>query len=405
MLRIGPIQLDFPVILAALSGYSDAEMRRACRRAGAPYAIHEVVLDKSIVHSPKVRDKLLGTLAPDDHPVAGQLMGAEPGVFAAAALHVVERGYDVVDINFGCPVPKVLGRCRGGYLLGEPRTAIEILRAVRQAVPPSVPVTLKMRRGIDDSAESERNFWTIFDAAFEHGLAAVAVHGRTVRQRYVGRADWSFIARAKRHAGVGVVLGSGDVFTALDAKRMLDECGVDGVWVARGAIGNPWIFAEARAVLAGRPLPDPPGVAEQGRVIREHLDLCVAAHGKEKAARIFRKFGIKYAELHPHEKAVKFAFIDTKNHADMLRVLAEWYDPSRDWPPGKRKHGCGKLVAAGAAMPDDDALTDCGTSLGDAAALDAVTVPGSDAVLGGDTTSCGVEADSVDDGCGVSADA
>lgn len=351
MLRIGRIQLDCPVILAALSGYSDAEMRRISRRLGAPYAIHEVVLDKSVVHSPKVRDKVLGRVEADDHPVAGQLMGAEPDVFARAAGYVVERGYDVVDINFGCPVPKVLGRCRGGYLLSEPTTAIEILKAVRGAVPPHVPVTLKMRRGMDDSAAAERDFFTIFDAAFALGLDAVAVHGRTVKQRYVGPSSWDFIARAKRHAGAGVVLGSGDVFTAADAKRMLEHCGVDGVWAARGAIGNPWLFREARALLAGDGPPEPPSVAEQGRVIAEHFELCVQAHGPEKAARVFRKFGIKYAELHPMSKTVKMAFVGTKSRADVLAVLETWYNAAAAWPPGRRKTGCGALVAAGACGP------------------------------------------------------
>lgn len=348
MLCIGRFQLDFPVILAALSGYSDAEMRRICRRHGAPYAIHEVVLDKSIVHSHKVREKLLGRVEADDHPVAGQLMGAEPEVFTEAARHVVERGYDVIDINFGCPVPKVLGRCRGGYLLGEPQAAIGILRAVRGALPAEVPVTLKMRRGIDDTSESEQKFWTIFDAAFEIGIEAITVHGRTVEQRYRGPSNWDFLARAKKRAGQRAVLGSGDVFTARDVVRMLDHTGVDGVWVARGAIGNPWIFDQARALLAGQALPDPPTVVEQGRTIREHIDLCIAAHGPQKAARVFRKFGIKYAELHPNEKEVKFAWIGASGLDGLLRVLDQWYDPTRPWPPGKRKVGAGGLVAAGA---------------------------------------------------------
>ncbi len=348
MLRIGRYQFECPVILAALSGYSDAEMRRVCRRHGAPFAIHEVVLDKSIVHSEKVRDKLLGRVAEDDHPVAGQLMGAEPDVFAEAAGHMVARGYDVVDINFGCPVPKVLGRCRGGFLLSEPDTAIAILRAVRDALPRDVPVTLKMRRGIDDTPESERKFWTIFEAAFELGLDAVAVHGRTVEQRYRGPSSWEFIKRAKQRAGDKVVLGSGDIFTAGDAVRMLEQTGVDGVWVARGAIGNPWIFSQTRALLAGQPLPDPPSVAEQGRAIREHLEFCVAAHGAEKAARVFRKFGIKYSELHPNEKQVKFAWIEASGLESLLRVLDQWYDPNYAWPPGKRKVGAGSLIAAGA---------------------------------------------------------
>ena len=131
VLKIGSLQFDFPVVQAALSGYSDAPMRLIARRLGATYALHEVVLDKSIVQSPKARRTLLPPPSAEDHPIGGQLMGAEPQMFAEAAAIMAEHGYDVVDINFGCPVKKVLGRCRGGFLLSEPATAIEILRAVR----------------------------------------------------------------------------------------------------------------------------------------------------------------------------------------------------------------------------------------------------------------------------------
>lgn len=347
MLSIGGLQFDLPVVQAALSGYSDAPMRLIARRLGAPYALHEVVLDKFVIQPGKLRRQIL-KLDEADHPVGGQLMGATPEQFAEAAGMMAEAGFDVVDINFGCPVRKVLGRCRGGFLLSDPPTAIEIVKCVRDAVPAEIPVTLKMRRGMDDSAESERGFFRIFDAAFEAGLAAITVHGRTVRQRYVGRSDWDFLKRVKQHAGDRVVLGSGDLFTAEDIARMIEQTGVDGVTVARGCIGNPWIFCEAREVLAGGARPDPPTVAEQGRVIREHFDLSVAAHGEKLAARLMRKFGIKYSELHPKSIAVRDAFAGARNVADWRAVLEKWYDPSRAWPPGRRKTGPGDLIAAGA---------------------------------------------------------
>ena len=206
-----------------------------------------------------------------------------------------------------------------------------------------------MRRGMDDSAGSELKFFRIFDAAFELGLAAVTVHGRTVKQRYMGPSDWDFLLRVKRHAGEKTVLGSGDLFTAEDVVRMLEQTGVDGVTVARGCIGNPWIFREARALLAGQPLPEPPTVAEQGRVIREHFALAVEVHGEKLAPRVMRKFGIRYASMHPFTSQVRDAFVRTCSGQEWLAVLDEWYDPDRDWPPGRRRNGPGDPVAAGAA--------------------------------------------------------
>ena len=349
MLRIGSIRLSFPVVQAALSGYSDAAMRLIARRHGAPNALHEVVLDRLVIEPGRKRRRMF-SLCDEDHPVGGQLMGAEPERFAVAAEIMAASGFDVIDINFGCPVRKVLGRCRGGFLLSEPQTALEIVRSVRGAVPPHVPVTLKMRRGLDDSAESERAFFRILDAGLEAGLAAVTVHGRTVQQRYVGPSNWRFLERVKRHAGDATILGSGDLFTAEDIVRMLNETGVDGVTVARGCIGNPWIFREARALLEGRERPGPPSVAQQGRTIREHFELCMALHGEALAGRLMRKFGIKYCERHPFAAQVRDAFIRARSTDEWQRVLEEWYDPRRVWPPGVRKSGPGELIAAGAAL-------------------------------------------------------
>lgn len=349
MLRIGPYEFDLPVVQAALSGYSDSPMRRLARRFDCPYAIHEVVLDKLVVQPGKLQRKIL-TVHADDHPVGGQLMGAEPRDFATAATMMAAGGFDVIDINFGCPVRKVLGRCRGGYLLSDPDTACEIIARVRAAVPPETPVTLKMRRGLDDSSESERSFFRIFDFAVEQGLAAVTVHGRTVEQKYVGPSRWAFLARLKRYCGDFTLLGSGDLFTAGDIVRMLGETGVDGVTVARGCIGNPWIFREARALLSGQPLPEPPGVPEQGRVIRAHFELSEQEHGEAVAAKLMRKFGIRYSALHPFPTEVRDAFVRVKSRAGWLAVLDEWYDERRAWPAVERSDGRDDLIAGGATL-------------------------------------------------------
>jgi len=347
MLKIGPHSFDTPFVQAALSGYSDLPMRRLARRYGASYTLNEVVLDKLVLQRGKTQREILN-VASDDHPVGGQLMGADPDVFAPAAYMMAQAGYDIIDINFGCPVKKVLGRCRGGFLLSEPETALSIVRGVYDAVGKTHPVTLKMRRGMDDSPESEHNFYTILDGAFAVGVSAITVHGRTVKQRYVGPSQWSFLERVKRHVGDCTILGSGDLFSAESCLRMMQETGVNGVTIARGCIGNPWVFEECRALAQGEPLPDPPSISRQRDAISWHWQQTVDHYGTHMAGAIMRKFGIKYAEHHPLSREVRDAYIAVKTPDDFTRVLDEWYDPSRDWPPVTRREGHGDLIAAGA---------------------------------------------------------
>jgi nifR3 family TIM-barrel protein len=347
MLRIGPWSFEVPFVQAALSGYSDLPMRRLARRHGAPYALNEVMLDKLVLQPGKKRRELLH-VAPDDHPVGGQLMGADPEVFGPAAFELATAGYDIIDINFGCPVKKVLGRCRGGFLLSQPQTALRIVRSVVDAVGAIRPVTLKMRRGMDDTPQAEQNFFEILDGALSLGVSAVTVHGRTVQQRYVGPSRWDFLRRVKRHVGSAPILGSGDLFTADDCLRMMHDTGVDGVTIARGCIGNPWIFEDCRALWAGEPLPPPPSMARQRASIESHWNDAVSVHGGDLAGRIMRKFGIKYAEHHPCHAEVKQAFIDVKTSAGFVAVLERWYDPEASWPEVVRRNGPGDLVAAGA---------------------------------------------------------
>lgn len=336
-LRIGPITLDFPVVQAALSGYSDLPMRLLARRHGASYSLCEVMLDKFIVDLKmhRRRNQHFLRVADEEHPTGGQLMGADPEHFVPAALRLVECGFDVIDINFGCPVKKVLGRCRGGFHLSQPAVALEIIRRVRDAVPPHIPVTVKMRRGIDDSAQSRDKFYEIFDGAFAAGIAAATVHGRTVLQRYNGPSRWEFLRELKKHAGERVILGSGDLFTAQACLDMIAYTGVDGVTVARGAIGNPWIFLQCRALAAGKPLPDPPTLNEQRDVIAEHYRLAEELYGADRCLPDMRKFAIKYSQLHPQHQAVRADFCKVKEPGAWRSVLGKWYavDGPGVYPP------------------------------------------------------------------------
>ena len=335
MLKIGPLSFPLPAVQAALSGYSDRAMRLVARRWGAELAMAEVILDQLVLLRGKLRARML-EIGEDDHPIGGQLMGAEPEQFGRAAAELVDHGYDLVDINFGCPVKKVLGRCRGGYLLTTPYAALDIVKSVLDHVGGRRPVTVKMRRGFDDSAESERNFFEILDGAFDLGVASITVHGRTVKQRYEGPSNRDFLARVKRHAGDRTILGSGDVFAPEDVPAMMSATGVQGVWIARGAIGNPFIFREVRALLDGRPLPPPPTVAEQREALLEHLRLTAEVYGPERAGVVMRKVCIRYADLHPREDDVRRSFIQARSSRDVEDALQRWYDPATDWPPVRR---------------------------------------------------------------------
>lgn len=325
-LRIGSLELSSPVAQAALSGYSDGPMRVLARRFGAAYTLGEVMIDRFVkevrgtgktAHHLRIRD--------EEHPVGGQLMGADPAEFPAAAQRLVEAGFDVVDINFGCPVKSAIGGCRGGYHLGQPAVALEVVRRVRDAVPAEIPVTVKMRRGIDDSTESFDNFFTIFDGAFEAGIAAATVHARTVKQGYIGPSQWAFLKRVRSHAPTRTILGSGDLFSAEDGIKMLRETGVNGLSIARGAIGNPWIFRDLADRLAGGTGLPLPTVREQRETLLEHVALLQEHYGIQGALGIARKFSLKYSKLHPEWESVRNAFAVTRDWPDWQSVIDNHY--------------------------------------------------------------------------------
>ncbi len=349
MLKIGHIELPSPVVQAALSGYSDWPMRTIARRLGAPYAVHEVMIE-TFVNQLKDRERTRRFLMvrDADHPVGAQLMGSDPDEFPAAARRLVQSGFDVIDINFGCPMKKLRGQCRGGLTLGQPETALTIVQKVRESLPESIPVTVKMRRGLDDTTESRDNFFRILEGAFALGIAAATIHGRTVQQKYVGPSNWNFLREVRAAFPDQTLLGSGDLFTAADCVRMLKETGVNGVTAARGSIGNPWIFLQAQALLAGRELPPPPTVFAQRDVIVSHLALAEEVYPDGQASRQLRKFGIRYAEWHPDSEAVRDAFVAVSTADDFQRVLQQWY--SQDQP--------GQYPQTRNADPTSDADTD-----------------------------------------------
>jgi tRNA-dihydrouridine synthase B len=326
---IGSIPLAVPFCQAGLEGYSDVPMRVVARRRGCVYALTEAMSDEMVaLGGNHVRRRL--AVRDDDHPLAGQLMGAEPEMMGRAAQVLVSIGYDAVDVNLACPVRKQT-RLRGGHLLTRPETAIAMLRAVRDAVPASVPVTVKLRRGTDDAPGAAERFHEVFAAVWEIGFDAACVHGRTVEQIYRGNADWEFLAALKRAYPRRTILGSGDLFTAADALRMIDQTGVDGVWLARGAIGNPWIFAEAAALWKDRSAPlSPPSVKDQHAALSEHLALTLETYPREKVGGRMKGALIRYARFHPQGEQVRLAALASHNLGDIESLLARWYSDAAE---------------------------------------------------------------------------
>ncbi len=328
-LRIGPIRLDVPVVLAAMAGYTDLAYRLTCRELGAPFCATEMMLDRQMLLPGKLRRRLIHT-DPADHPVAGQIIGNDPAVMAAAAGDLSSSGFDVVDVNLACPVRKVLARRRGGYLLTDPARAAEIVRAVTDALPGQTPLTVKLRMGFDEASGRDA-FWRIAEAAFDAGAAALCVHARTVAQRYTGRADWDFLAEVKRRFPEKTILGSGDVTDAPAAAAMLRQTGVDGAAFARAAIGNPWIFRQFRDHVAGRPMRRP-SLGEQRAVMEKHFARAAGLYGRDRGCRHMAKFGIKYSRLHPTPTKVRAAFAAARTADRWQRVLEEFYPPGDEDP-------------------------------------------------------------------------
>ena len=330
MLRFGPLHISFPAIQAALSGYSDAPMRRINRKLGAEFTLCEVLLDQFVVAVSRRKAKLYMQVEADEHPVGAQLMGNEPEMFVSAALRLVDAGFDLIDLNFACPVKKVLGRARGGYLMSDPPAAAKIVQSVRQAIPDTIPLTIKLRKGFDDTPESTRKFHEIVDRSLDLGVAGVTLHGRTVKQRYTGLSDWNFVREVKerlvaRNWPQIPLLGSGDLFTAETCVARMKETGTDGVALARGIIGNPWLFRDVRALLGGKPVPPPPTISEQREILEEHYRLAEELYDTKRASTTMRGFGIRYSLLHPEAEAVREAFVRQPWNA----VLEKWYGCER----------------------------------------------------------------------------
>lgn len=291
-LKIGNVELENNVILGPMAGISDLPFRLLCHEQGAGLVCMEMVSAKAITYKNKNTDKLMD-IHPSEHPVSLQLFGSEPDVMAEATSMIADKPYDILDVNMGCPVPKVVGNGEGSALMKKPELIEEIVKALVSST--DRPVTVKIRKGFNDNSI---NAVECALAAQQGGAAAVAVHGRTREQYYSGKADWSIIAKVKDAVNIPVI-GNGDVVDGPSAKALFEETGCDGIMIARAAQGNPWIFREVVSYLKGEGTPDRPSPQEVYDTVMRHADLQLEYKGEYIGIREMRKHVSWYTAGYP----------------------------------------------------------------------------------------------------------
>lgn len=297
-LTIGNVTLENNIILAPMAGVTDLPFRLLCKKQGAGMACMEMVSAKAILYKNRNTEELMQILQ-EERPVSLQLFGSDPKIMGEIAAKIQERPFDVLDINMGCPVPKIVNNGEGSALMKDPKLAEEIVRHVVRAS--EKPVTVKIRKGFD---AEHVNAVEMAKRIQEAGAAAVIVHGRTREQFYAGKADWEIIAKVKEAVEIPVI-GNGDVDGAGNAERMFQETGCDGVMVGRAARGNPWIFREIVSYLEDGKIPERPGAAEKCECILEHAALMLKYKGEYTAVREMRKHVSWYTAGVPHSARLR----------------------------------------------------------------------------------------------------
>lgn len=297
-LTIGNVTLENNLILAPMAGVTDLPFRLLCKEQGCGLVCTEMVSAKAILYKNR-NTKALLEVREEERPAAVQLFGSDPEILSAMAHQIEDGPYDLIDLNMGCPVPKVVNNGEGSALMKQPKLVEQILNSMVKAV--KKPVTVKFRKGFDDA---HINAVEIAKIAESCGVAAVAVHGRTREQYYSGKADWEIIRKVKEAVKIPVI-GNGDIFTPEDAKRMMEETGCDGLMIARGAKGNPWIFHRINHYLETGELLPPPDIEEIKRMVVRHGELQMQIKGEVMGMREMRKHMAWYTSGLPHSAAVR----------------------------------------------------------------------------------------------------